>query len=426
MNKKIYLIIFFSFLLSGCLTEIRKLDVRQQMESSFPTKIKPEQQTVFFKLKNLIAEMPMGKILEVQSKGENCKPFFYYHHDKKGENDEKTLLNLSNVIKKEFEVFNIKSTDINVPIILDVTLIDYAANTCYLDPPATYGTAEQYVSLRWVFKADGKEMYSRTTSGYGNIVRNTNDANILALDKSIRMATRKLLIDKDFISILTFNNLEQASEKQRLTQEVNTKHNDKAYKSLNITHNKINTFDNQRSDWANGVFTLITEQGHGSGFAISKNLILTNNHVVAEEKNIIVKMAQDDGSFKAWDGEVIRSNKRRDIALIKIKGTLNKYFSIDDAINQGDDVFVMGSPIDISHEATLTKGIISHSKRTFDGLPYIQSDANIYGGNSGGPMINNKGNVIGVSVLGNKEAEGLNLFIPINSALDYLNITISN
>ena len=79
----------------------------------------------------------------------------------------------------------------------------------------------------------------------------------------------------------------------------------------------------------------------------------------------------------------------------------------------------MGSPIDISHEATLTKGIISHSKRTFDGLPYIQSDANIYGGNSGGPMINNKGNVIGVSVLGNKEAEGLNLFIPINSALDY-------
>ena len=86
----------------------------------------------------------------------------------------------------------------------------------------------------------------------------------------------------------------------------------------------------------------------------------------------------------------------------------------------------MGSPLDINHEATLTKVIISHSKRNYDGLSFIQSDANIYGGNSGGPMINIEGNVIGISVMANREAEGLNLFIPIQDALKYLNIKINN
>ena len=73
---------------------------------------------------------------------------------------------------------------------------------------------------------------------------------------------------------------------------------------------------------------------------------------------------------------------------------------------------------------TVTSGIISSERTLEDGLNYLQSDVSINPGNSGGPLINESGYVIGISVAGYSNAQGLNLMIPVKEALDYLKIIL--
>jgi serine protease Do len=126
---------------------------------------------------------------------------------------------------------------------------------------------------------------------------------------------------------------------------------------------------------------------------------------------------------------LVAENKKRDVALLKVVG--NGYralpINLDDNINKvGADVIAIGTPQDISLGQSVTKGIIS-GKRVFEDLQYIQTDVSINSGNSGGALINNNGEVIGiiVSKLIGSGVEGLGFAIPINSALQDLNIQIN-
>jgi S1-C subfamily serine protease len=90
----------------------------------------------------------------------------------------------------------------------------------------------------------------------------------------------------------------------------------------------------------------------------------------------------------------------------------------------GDEVYAVGSPMFEELSGTVSKGIIS-ALRSFDGLEYIQSDVATVGGSSGGPLLDERGNAIGVTVSGFTEGEaptGLNLFIPIADALRALGV----
>ena len=203
---------------------------------------------------------------------------------------------------------------------------------------------------------------------------------------------------------------------------------DVSYEPLLINQNKNSVQKKKRNKWKESVVTIKTQNGHGSGFAIYDDLVITNKHVVDELK--VIKVKTSDG--KEFQGDVLRKNNMRDVALIKIRNKLPTYFSLkEDLPEQGDDVFVIGSPkYDFLH-STLTKGIVS-AIRVFDGLTTIQSDVTITGGNSGGPMINNEGEVIGVVQGGFKDIDtgdslvGMNIFIPTKEALSFLNIQIEN
>ena len=88
----------------------------------------------------------------------------------------------------------------------------------------------------------------------------------------------------------------------------------------------------------------------------------------------------------------------------------------------GDPVFAIGTPLDPSLQSTLTKGIVS-ANWIIDGFAFIQSDVSIDHGNSGGPLLDEKGRVIGITVAKfapNDDQRNLNLFIPIGDALDFL------
>ncbi len=183
------------------------------------------------------------------------------------------------------------------------------------------------------------------------------------------------------------------------------------------------SIDNIKSSIA----TIRVGMGHGSGFFIGANgLILTNAHVVGDAANVQIVTT----SGLEITGEVSFKNKARDVALIKTplktKNALNLRLELPAS---AEEVFAVGTPLKESLQATVTKGIVSAIRKdATNGLSFIQSDAAISPGNSGGPLFDAKGRVIGVSVakFTGSNAEGLGLFIPISDALDALGVTLNN
>jgi serine protease Do len=158
----------------------------------------------------------------------------------------------------------------------------------------------------------------------------------------------------------------------------------------------------------------------GSGFIISKDgYILTNNHVVEGKKGITVRLP-DQQEFEA---NVVITGKGIDIALIKIEPREPLpalRIGNPSELQLGDWVLAIGSPFGLAH--TVTAGIVSAKDRVIGQGPYdgfIQTDASINPGNSGGPLINLKGEVVGINtaIVGGAGANvGIGFAIPIDLA----------
>ena len=157
----------------------------------------------------------------------------------------------------------------------------------------------------------------------------------------------------------------------------------------------------------------------GSGFIISKDgLVVTNNHVIQDAEDIIVRV-NGDKEFKA---KVIGADPLSDIAVLKLD-TKEEFipvkFGDSDKARIGDWVIAIGNPFGLG--GTVTSGIISARNRSI-GLSryedYIQTDASINSGNSGGPLFDMNGDVIGINtaILGRNGSIGIGFSIPSNSA----------
>ena len=136
-------------------------------------------------------------------------------------------------------------------------------------------------------------------------------------------------------------------------------------------------------------------RGVGSGFIIESNgFILTNAHVIEGATTIYVTLP-DKREFKA---KLIGADKRTDVALVKIEATGLPRLTIGDSskVRVGEWVLAIGSPFGL--ENTVTAGIVSAKSRdTGDYLPFIQTDVAVNPGNSGGPLLNTRGEVIGIN-----------------------------
>ncbi|NEN75624.1 DegQ family serine endoprotease [Pelistega sp. NLN82] len=162
----------------------------------------------------------------------------------------------------------------------------------------------------------------------------------------------------------------------------------------------------------------IEPSGVGSGFIISSDgYIITNQHVVDGASRVIVTL----NNGKEYDAKVIGSDKRTDIALLKIDANNLKALPVGDSeqLKKGQWVLAIGSPYGL--ESTVTSGIVSAINRdTGDYLPFIQTDVAINPGNSGGPLIDLNGKVIGVnSQIYTRSGGfmGISFSIPINEAM---------
>lgn len=167
---------------------------------------------------------------------------------------------------------------------------------------------------------------------------------------------------------------------------------------------------------------------NGSGFVYkikdNKNYIVTNYHVVEGYREIYVY----NSNKRKVSAEILDFDKKSDIAILEINDDLNlKEVIIGDSskLNIGDEVFAVGTPIDYRYFSTFTKGIVSYLNRNIevDGNIYntIQIDASINGGNSGGPLINNKGNVVGIVFIKESDIEDVGFALPINDLIESVN-----
>ncbi|HWS25358.1 MAG TPA: DegQ family serine endoprotease [Xanthomonadales bacterium] len=159
-------------------------------------------------------------------------------------------------------------------------------------------------------------------------------------------------------------------------------------------------------------------RGSGSGFIIGANgRILTNAHVVKDADEIVVTLS-DNREFKA---KVLGADERTDVALIEIeaKGLPVVRLGNSDQLEVGEWVLAIGAPFGMSY--TATQGIVSATERQLREtyVPFIQTDAAVNPGNSGGPLFNARGEVIGINsqiLSGSGGYMGLSFAIPINTA----------
>src|SRR3989338_1139135 len=162
----------------------------------------------------------------------------------------------------------------------------------------------------------------------------------------------------------------------------------------------------------------------GSGFIIDRDgSILTNNHVVENAQKIVVKLADE----REYEAKVVGRDQKTDIAVIKINARNNlpvASFGDSDRLEVGEWVMAIGNPFGLDH--TVTAGIVSAKGRVIGQGPYdsfIQTDASINPGNSGGPLINLRGEVVGINTAifsrtgGNI---GIGFAIPINLVKELL------
>ena len=163
-------------------------------------------------------------------------------------------------------------------------------------------------------------------------------------------------------------------------------------------------------------------KGLGTGFIVDKDgIILTNNHVIDEAKSIVVKLSDD----KEYPARVVGKDARTDVGILKIdaKDATLVPLALGDSetIEVGDWAVAIGNPFGLNH--TVSAGIISAKGRTREEVEldqagyydFLQTDASINPGNSGGPLLNLRGEVVGINTaIRAGGAQGIGFAIPIN------------
>jgi len=290
-------------------------------------------------------------------------------------------------------------------------------NLCYfydrfVADTKVYGYAVMEVNWQVYSRLDRKVVYQTTTQGRGDTKEPvvTGDPDVF-LD-GFAQATRNLLADPGFHDLITgATPTRTAGPVIALDEAV----------APNGPPFKGTIRQNMQAVRAN-VLTVRSVAGHGSGFFIdSAGHILTNEHVVGGSDRVRVILE----SGQQLEGTVIAADARRDVAVVKVAAAGLPGLPLRAVRPEiGDEVYAVGSPLLEELSGTVSKGIVS-AYRSFDGLDYIQSDVTAVEGSSGGPLLDDHGNVVGITVSGFTEAEapaGVNLFIPIGDALRALGI----
>lgn len=166
----------------------------------------------------------------------------------------------------------------------------------------------------------------------------------------------------------------------------------------------------------------------GSGFFITPTLVMTNAHVVKADERVALTLA----TGRRIMGEVVRTHPRRDVALLRVEDQGHRPLPVrEDPVSIAETVFTAGTPLHPTWHASIRRGTVSRYRTNKYGMEDIQADAPAHDGNSGGPLLDENGNVVGLTYAGANPLPispnpdfALNLFVPIMDALDKLNVEL--
>ena len=294
------------------------------------------------------------------------------------------------------------------------TINKLESNLCY--PNIGLGDASTakggaYIEINWqVYNTlDRKVVFQTNTKGSYDSQDARRDGSFLIFSTAFANATQNLMAEPGFYNLVT--------RPVDFAEVQNFKPIDTNLNELTILKDNFQ-LNNDRI--AQAVVTVRTNSGHGSGFFIgNKGYIISNEHVVSGAK--FVKILTSTG--REMLGEVVRTDKARDLALITV-GESRIGLPINKSVGVvGKDVYAAGSPLSESFNLTITKGIYSSLRVSERGFELIQSDVQVAPGSSGGPLLDENGNVVGVTVSGVGRGEiGINFFVPAKDLEKYLGI----
>jgi len=175
-----------------------------------------------------------------------------------------------------------------------------------------------------------------------------------------------------------------------------TKQQEDIEQEISLLKSSQDDFSGIVKEAVKSVVTISTQSSIGSGFIIdSSGYIVTNYHVIAQHENSVRVITFNRNSY---DAQLVGKDETRDIALLKIGGDF-EYLKLADSsdLQVGRKVIAIGNPLGLSF--TVTEGIVSALNRIGpSGLAeYVQTDVSLNPGNSGGPLIDTKGEVIGIN-----------------------------
>lgn len=275
-----------------------------------------------------------------------------------------------------------------------------------------YETSVKFnIIWRLITPKTGDIVFSKSIDAESFVQSNFNsNAVYKALDHSLY----ELLADEKFRQLVKSTN----TRNNDLDETPNPNVNLSLEHDNSVENKSVKTIANENKD---GVVTIITASGHGSGFCISKDgVIVTNAHVVEGVNNIEVKFNKG----LSFEAEVLKIDSEKDLALLKVPGNGYQTLRITESKPElGEEIVIIGTPAEEFLEQSISRGIVS-GIRLIEGNPVIQTDASISPGNSGGPAFNSKGQVIGVvsSKLVGGGVEGIGFIIPSKSLIELVEI----
>jgi len=270
------------------------------------------------------------------------------------------------------------------------------------------------ISVDWqIYNPARREIIGEiSTQGSSKFDKSVADAGYQLLNSSFAVAINNLLASKDFRA------MSERSSELAATPVFQSKH---VVKNERVRYQSL---QQALDSSVKSTVTIRTAAGHGSGFSIGDGgLIITNAHVVGDAKIVTLITS---GQVEV-QGLVEVVDKGRDVALIKVKGVRLPTLHLESDLPKiGEPVYAVGSPLKEDLAGSVTSGIMSAFRRV-EGYEWIQADVAVSPGNSGGPLVNARGSVIGISTASYQQAGsqvGLNLFVPISDAINFLGLQL--
>lgn len=455
MRCKIIILLVAITLLGACMAPVKKVDYSPA--NAVPETAHPAP----FRLSNIIFRLPLGH--EIGNYGSQSLNFCFSSYEA-----ERTMLtnniDLPSARKAFYQTmgglgYDVTGSDdflfeeeadddwLRTEFRVGAKITNARMDACYQEPglldsalSRRYGEkGELYIQVEWsIYDALRKTtVYKVTTEGYVDRKRPNYEGLALMFNDAFAMATHNLAADKAFQDLMINGRRPARDLWQTKKDHTAARRKFDAAEIVSLGHLPLlQKPASQHMEKARKVAVMVEGGvGHGSGFFISQQgHILTNSHVVGDALRVRVVSA---GKEEKMIAEVLRRDPARDVALLKLEEipadlvitTLplqTKWPTV------GHEVYAIGAPVARQLQDTVTKGIVSAHRRNFRVLGtkqnFIQADIEIHGGNSGGPLLDEYGNIAGLSVAGYTESNagmGLNLFVPIGEALEKLDISMT-